>query len=190
MADSDSDSGLVKENPDFKTLPQDVAESIMDVLEDPPGNNLYNNLKEVLTSRHSISLERRIKKLISDEEKGDRRPSEFFHHLKQLAGSVAMPGEEFIKELWLSRLPHVINIDLISQNVQNEKMPGSVLHHASVKTLDFLGHTVTREGSRPSSEKLCTIRNFATPQSIKQTQRFAGMVCRMQLEIEEVLGTK
>ncbi|XP_055387972.1 uncharacterized protein LOC129616363 [Condylostylus longicornis] len=168
MADSDSDSGSVKENPDFKpkpgiiepmhvrlpaywpksigtwfkhveasfainrissdlskynyvvaALPQDVAESIMDVLEDPPDNNLYNNLKEVLTSRHSMSLERRIKKLISDEEIGNRRPSEFFRHLKQLAGSAATPGEEFVKELWLSRLPHVINIALISQNVQD-----------------------------------------------------------------------
>ncbi|XP_055387129.1 uncharacterized protein LOC129615789 [Condylostylus longicornis] len=91
----------------------------MDVMEDPPDNNLYNNLKDVLTSRHSMSLERRIKKLISDEEIGDRRPSEFFRHLKQLAGSAATPGEEFIMELWLSCVPHVINIALISQNVQD-----------------------------------------------------------------------
>lgn len=97
------------------SLPQDVAEAITDILQDPPTNNMYNSLKKVLIERHSLSLERRIKKIISDEEMGDKRPSEFFRTLRQLAGTCGTVGEDLLRKLWMGRLPHLINIALIPQ---------------------------------------------------------------------------
>lgn len=98
------------------SLPQDVAESIMDILQNPPVINLYSQLKKVLIERHSLSMERRIRKLVSDEDIGDKKPSEFYRTLKALAtGGEAETtvSEDLILKLWLNRLPQVVNIALI-----------------------------------------------------------------------------
>lgn len=96
-------------------LPQDVAESLSDFLEKPPTENLYNKLKEVIISRHSLSIEKRIRRLVSDEEIGDKKPSEFYRRMKTLAGTSGTVGEELVKKLWLGRLPNVVKIALIPQ---------------------------------------------------------------------------
>lgn len=118
-------SDVSKYNYVVASLPQDVAESIMDVLQDPPVINLYAHLKKILIDRHSLSIERRIKKLISDEHMGDKKPSEFYRQLKALAtgDSGTTVGEDLILKLWLNRLPQVINIALIPhKNESTDKL--------------------------------------------------------------------
>lgn len=96
------------------SLPQDVAESIADFLQDSFDDPSYSKLKEVLISRHSLSVERSLQKILSDESMGDRSPSEFYRALKRLAGSSNTLGDDLIKKIWLQRLPHLVNISLIS----------------------------------------------------------------------------
>lgn len=100
------------------SLPQDVAESISDVLENPPLINMYTQLKKVLTERHSLSIELRLKKLLSNEQMRDKKPSDFYRYLKTLAGTSNAVGVELITKLWQNRLPHLINIALIPQKDQ------------------------------------------------------------------------
>lgn len=95
------------------SLPQDVANTISDLLETPPENNMYSDIKAALIDRYSLSIERSVKQLISNEEVGDRTPSEFYRYLKHLAGPCAAPGEELIKKIWASRLPNLVNIAVI-----------------------------------------------------------------------------
>ncbi|XP_067615063.1 uncharacterized protein [Eurosta solidaginis] len=45
-----------------------------------------------------------------------------------------------------------------------------------VTNIDFLGHNISGTGIRPSDEKVSTIRNFERPKSVKQAQKFIGMV--------------
>lgn len=106
-------SDVKKYNYVVSALPQDIAESLMDIFQNPPQIDLYKNLKDTLIQRNSLSLEKRIRQLISDEEIGDRKPSEFYRYMKQLAGTTGTVGDEFIQKLWISRLPNVINISLI-----------------------------------------------------------------------------
>lgn len=94
-------------------LTQDVAESIADQLESPPKTEMYENIKKVLIARHSLSIEKRISKLISGEQMGDKSPSEFYRALKKLAGPSSPVGDDLILKLWLNRLPNLINIALI-----------------------------------------------------------------------------
>lgn len=103
------------------SLPQDIAESITDLLEKPPLANKYRELKTTLIERHSLSIELRLKKLISDEHMGDKKPSDFYRYLRQLAGSSGTVGDELIIKLWLSRLPHLINIALIPQKHESSE---------------------------------------------------------------------
>lgn len=112
-------SDICKYNHIISSLPQDVAESIADILENPPKNDLYIYLKNNLISRHSLSIEGRIKKLISGEQMCDRKPSEFYRALKQLAGTSGTVGEDLILKLWLTRLPNLINIALIPHKTED-----------------------------------------------------------------------
>lgn len=45
-----------------------------------------------------------------------------------------------------------------------------------VKTLEFLGHTINKDGILPSAQRVESIKEFPKPNSIKQIQRFVGMV--------------
>ena len=45
-----------------------------------------------------------------------------------------------------------------------------------VEALEFLGHKITEHGILPSTERVKVIQDFPTPDSVKKTQRFLGMV--------------
>lgn len=111
-------SDVNKYNYIVTSLPQDVAESITDILENPPVINMYATLKKALTERHSLSTELRLKKLLSGEQLGDKKPSDFYRYLKTLAGSSNAVGAELIRNIWQNRLPHLINIAIIPQKDQ------------------------------------------------------------------------
>ena len=46
----------------------------------------------------------------------------------------------------------------------------------AVPSLEFLGHTVSAEGSSTTAEQTAAIEKCAAPQDVKQLQRFLGMV--------------
>lgn len=96
------------------SLSQDIIESILDFVQDPPVNNMYPSIKKLLIDRHSQSEGQRIERLLSSEQLGDRKPSDFYRSLKLLAGTSGTIGENLIKSLWLRRLPQAMNIALIS----------------------------------------------------------------------------
>lgn len=135
------------------TLPEDIADSVSDILENPPSVDVYKNLKDALIDRHSLSLEARIKKLVSDEEMGDRKPSEYYRTLKRLAGSTSTVGEELLKKLWVSKLPQTISLALIPQKDDEvdklTKLADSVWE--AIKTANV---SAVSTGSTPSNDDL------------------------------------
>lgn len=97
----------------ISALPQDMVETVIDVLQNPPDTNKYENLKQTLINRNSISEDVRLERLISDEQMGDRKPSDFYRHLKLLAGTSGIVTDALLTKLWLRRLPSVVNVALI-----------------------------------------------------------------------------
>lgn len=79
------------------------AAEVKDIITNPPAKGKYENLKSELIKRVSTSREKQLQQLISHEEMGDRRPSQFLRHLQHLAGP-SYP-EEFLRATWTSRLP-------------------------------------------------------------------------------------
>ncbi|XP_018573267.1 uncharacterized protein LOC108912511 [Anoplophora glabripennis] len=77
-------------------------EEVEDIICNPPAQNQYETLKSELIKRLSDSSSQRVRKLLESEELGDRTPSQFLH-LRKLAGKNV--NEEFIKTLWMNRLP-------------------------------------------------------------------------------------
>ena len=48
--------------------------------------------------------------------------------------------------------------------------------HPRSKKIEFLGHKISAAGITPSDDKVNTIRNFPNSTSVKQLQRFCGMI--------------
>lgn len=93
--------------------PQYACE-VEDVITNPPSTNKYEKLKQELIKRLSASREKKVKQLLTHEELGDRKPSQFYRHLLNLAG----PGvpEEFLRTIWMSRLPNSTQAIVASQS--------------------------------------------------------------------------
>lgn len=96
-------------------LPQHVVVSVLDILKDTA--NGYDALKKALVDRNSMSEEQRLNTLLSDSNAimGDRRPSEFYRHLEQLADPSGLGlSKDLVLKLWMRRLPDTINVALVT----------------------------------------------------------------------------
>ncbi|KAJ0171422.1 hypothetical protein K1T71_001178 [Dendrolimus kikuchii] len=89
------------------------AAEVTDIIVSPPANSKYDTLKTELVKRLCHSREKEVKQLLTHEEMGDRRPSQFLRHLRQLAGPEV--PEEFLKTIWTSRLPTHVQTAIASQ---------------------------------------------------------------------------
>lgn len=86
---------------------------VKDVIAKPPADNKYEKLKTELISRLSASQEQRVRQLLTHEELGDRKPSQFLRHLRNLAGTEV--PDDFIRSLWTNRLPSHIQAIIAAQ---------------------------------------------------------------------------
>ncbi|XP_063621706.1 uncharacterized protein LOC134793921 [Cydia splendana] len=89
------------------------SRAVKDIIIKPPPSGKYEKLKGELIRRLSDSKEKRIKQLMMHEELGERKPSEFLRHLQGLAG--VSVDEDFMKTMWIGRLPHGIQTVLAGQ---------------------------------------------------------------------------
>ena len=91
---------------------QQVASEVEDIIIAPSAHDPYDRLKAELVSRLSTSREQRVRQLLSHEEMGDRKPSQFLRHLKSLAPDVP---DDFLRTIWTSRLPPHVQAILAGQ---------------------------------------------------------------------------
>uniref|UniRef100_A0A1E1W488 DUF7041 domain-containing protein n=1 Tax=Pectinophora gossypiella TaxID=13191 RepID=A0A1E1W488_PECGO len=89
------------------------AAEVEDIVADPDMTNKYTRLKTELIKRLSASREKKVMQLLTREELGDRKPSQFLRHLKQLAGPEVPEG--FMRTIWASRLPTSVQSIIASQ---------------------------------------------------------------------------
>lgn len=90
------------------------AREVKDLITSPPKDNMYEKLKQELIKRLSVSREQRMRQLLTHEELGDRKPSQFLRHLRTLAaGGVT---DDFLRSIWSSRLPSSVQQIIASQS--------------------------------------------------------------------------
>ncbi|XP_046399991.1 uncharacterized protein LOC124166504 [Ischnura elegans] len=83
------------------------AAEVQDILTNPPSEGRYICLKEELIRRLSLSEEKRVRQLLTEEELGERTPSQFLRHLRNLAGTTQVQ-DNLLRTLWLQRLPAAV----------------------------------------------------------------------------------
>jgi hypothetical protein len=88
------------------------AAEVEDIIISSPADETYTTLKAELVRRLSSSRDQRVRQLLTHEEMGDRKPSQFLRHLKSLAPEVP---DDFLRSIWSSRLPPHIQTILAGQ---------------------------------------------------------------------------
>ena len=97
----------------ISVLQPEVAQEVRDILINPPASKQYSTLKEQLIQRTTASEQRRVQMLLTEEELGDRKPSQLLRRIKQLAGEQKLE-RGILKQLFLQRLPSNVRLILAS----------------------------------------------------------------------------
>ncbi|XP_078051338.1 uncharacterized protein LOC144477487 [Augochlora pura] len=163
MVESSFDaSGITAEKTKFGYIvgalnPRYAAE-VRDIIMDPPAQDPYRRLKTEFIRRLSSSQEQKTRRLLEREEIGDRKPSQFLRHLRELAGSTI--ADSVLRTLWVSRLPTCIQgILAIQRDVELDKV--AELADAVAETLtprehvhEVTANTLSTAGTPSSDQKL------------------------------------
>ncbi|GFU27760.1 uncharacterized protein NPIL_495341 [Nephila pilipes] len=129
-------------------LDENVSDFVVDILSNPPENEKYDTLKKALLNRLTDTEESRLKKLLTDLELGDKRPSDLLRQMKSLAGNSI--SDEIIKSLWLQRLPQQTQAILTISNDTLDKIAEMADKIIAVYSSSEICQ-VTKVGSLPNS---------------------------------------
>lgn len=105
---------MMKFNTVVAAIDSNVLSQISDAILAPPANGKYENLKKCMIERFCDSEQKKMQKLLSDVELGDRRPTQLLHELSNLAKDKI--SDDFLKSLWLQRLPANVRAILQASN--------------------------------------------------------------------------
>nr|XP_033203761.1 uncharacterized protein LOC117164662 [Bombus vancouverensis nearcticus] len=115
-----------------RCLNDQQLQDVEDLMTNPPDIGRYEKLKHALIRKLSDTDATRIKKLVESEEMGDRKPSQFYQHLKKLS-SPSTP-DDFTLTLWRNRLPARIRRILA---VVDDSDPERLLRQADLIAEEF-----------------------------------------------------
>ncbi|XP_054281558.1 uncharacterized protein LOC128999194 [Macrosteles quadrilineatus] len=157
-------SGITSDDTQFhyvvSQLETRYAVEVENIITNPPATNRYAVLRSKLIERLSTSEEECVRQLISDEDIGDRKPSQFLRHLRTLIGPAQLQ-DNILRALWLRRLP--INIQAII-TAQNE-LPLDKLADIADKVIEvstrtpqvLVNATTTREHTQSNDDLTAAI---------------------------------
>lgn len=81
----------------------EILTQVSDIIQSPPTEGKYQTLKSRLTELYTDSNEKKLRKLLSELELGDKKPSMLLHEMQRLGGSAL--STQLLQTLWLQRLP-------------------------------------------------------------------------------------
>jgi hypothetical protein len=86
-----------------------AAEVEEDIMTSPPQQDPYSKLRTELLKRLPLSREQRAHQILTLEEMGNRKPSQFLRHLRSLIPDLP---DYFLRTIWTSRLPTKVQATL------------------------------------------------------------------------------
>lgn len=146
-------------------LPPEVMETVSDFLLNPPDDEKYEKLKQLLISRSQDTEEKRLDSLLNKIDLGNCRPSELFRQMKTVAGNNSLVNDKLLFKLWSNKLPKGIQSCVIA--VEDKHTEEEILSIAD-KIFDATDH---KHISQVDSRK-CTQgppSNFETHSSSLET---------------------
>lgn len=129
------------------------AEEVEDIITKPPATEKYETIKKELLARLSASKENRVRQLLSKEEIGDRKPSQFLRHLRSLAEEDV--SEDFLRTLWADRLPSFINAIIATQADTTLDKVAQLADHIMDASPHFMAPQVAAASTSNTLDNLC-----------------------------------
>jgi hypothetical protein len=83
-------------------LDQRYAAEVEDIITSPPQQDPFSKLRTELLKRLSLLREQRAHRILTLEEMGDRKPSQFLRQLRSLVPDLP---DYFLRTIWTIRLP-------------------------------------------------------------------------------------
>ncbi|GFS65492.1 uncharacterized protein TNCV_2468881 [Trichonephila clavipes] len=84
-------------------LDAETLSYVSDIVLSPPNSDKYHTLSQRLNTQFSDSETQKIKKLLTDLQLGDEKPSHLFRKMKELSNGQLQ--DDFLQSLWLQRMP-------------------------------------------------------------------------------------
>lgn len=110
---------ITSDNAKFNTIVASIESKVLcqvsDAVLNPPQNEKYANIKNMIISRYSDSAQCKMQKLLSEMSLGDQKPSQLLAEMKRLGGTTVT--DDFMKTLWLSNLPQQTKAILSTNDV-------------------------------------------------------------------------
>nr|VZI32248.1 unnamed protein product [Spirometra erinaceieuropaei] len=120
-------------------LPMDIATDLRDIIDCPSTEAPYTALKEALISRISLSTQKRLQRLISEEDLGGRKPTQLLRCLEKLADGQKLDTTMF-KQLFLQRLPPSVQA-ILAPNIPSSTV--QMLAETANRILEYYQPPVT-----------------------------------------------
>lgn len=166
---------LVIDNLDKETMLE-----VADVLDNPPEDNKYQKLKDTLISRLTDSDEKKWKKLLTDLELGDRKPTSLLREMRTLTGNAV--SEQMLQTLWLQRMPvRVQELLAVVENVPLDKL-AELADKAIERTVPSVNEVATQRTTEPTIaaineltkqlQQLISSYNYGRPRSRTPSSRY------------------
>lgn len=113
-----------------------ILSKVSEIVINPPATDKYQTLKTRLLSAFAESDQKKSHKLLTEQELGDRKPSELLNEMKKLAGNKVT--NEFMRTLWTRCLPNSVSAILSTSEADLDglaKMADKIMEVG-----DFRGH--------------------------------------------------
>lgn len=91
-----------------------ILNYVGDIVLAPPQENMYITLKKRLLEQFTDSEQTRLKKLLSELELGEKRPSQLLREMRTLGGTNV--GADLLRSLLVQRLPMQVQVSLATSN--------------------------------------------------------------------------
>ena len=99
-------AGITNNRTKFHTvvaaIESSVLSQIIDIVLNPPVDNMYNTLKTRLLEHYAVSEQKHIRKLLQNLELGDMRPTQLLREMRDLAGNEM--NDNLLKSVWIGYL--------------------------------------------------------------------------------------
>lgn len=81
----------------------EILQEVTEVITNPPINEKYNTIKNRIIGIFSDSTENKIRKLLSEMDLGDKKPSMLLSEMRRLGGPDV--PDKLLQTIWMQRLP-------------------------------------------------------------------------------------
>lgn len=119
----------------ISSMTSETMELVADAIMNPPVDNKYEYLKQLLLTRSQDTEEKRLDALLNRVDLGDLIPSELYRRMESLAGDKKLVNKQLLYKLWLNKLPTNIQPCIIAlESTQDQKdlfMVADKIYHAT-----------------------------------------------------------